>query len=343
MSTSSIPFRTLGKNGPQVPAMGLGLVPMSGGYGAIPSDEERFKILDRAFELGITHWDSADIYGDNEVLIGKWFKRTGLRHKIFLSTKFGMVKGSGFKVFNSSAEYTREACEASLKAIETDYIDIYYLHRPNVDTPIEVTMRALAKLKEEGKIRNIGLSEVSSTTLRRACKIAPVAAVQMEYSPIVLDVEGPAGTNMLDTCRELGVSLVAYSPLGRGLLTETFSNNDVGGDKKDMRPAFFPRFQQENRDSNVKLVQDFKALADKKGCTTSQLSLAWLLKQGAEVIPIPGTRKMKYLEENWGALNMQLTDQEEAEIRQLVKGTGMIGHRLPAVHATDLVDTKEET
>ncbi|KAL6405110.1 putative Aldo-keto reductase yakc [Ilyonectria robusta] len=165
----------------------------------------------------------------------------------------------------------------------------------------------------------------------------------MEYSPIVLDVEGPAGTNMLDTCRELGVSLVAYSPLGRGLLTETFSNNDVGGDKKDMRPAFFPRFQQENRDSNVKLVQDFKALADKKGCTTSQLSLAWLLKQGAEVIPIPGTRKMKYLEENWGALNMQLTDQEEAEIRQLVKGTGMIGHRLPAVHATDLVDTKEET
>ncbi|KAF7557121.1 hypothetical protein G7Z17_g931 [Cylindrodendrum hubeiense] len=342
MSTTFIPLRTLGESGPQVPAIGLGCVPMSGGYGAIPNDEERFEILDRAYELGATHWDSADIYGDNEVLIGKWFKRTGLRHKIFLSTKFGMVKDTGFKVFNSTAEYAREACEASLKAIGTDYIDIYYLHRPNPDTPIEVTMRALAQLKEEGKIRHIGLSEVSSTTLRRACKISAVAAVQMEYSPIVLDVEGPAGTNLLATCRELGVSLVAYSPLGRGLLTETFSNNEVGGDKKDMRQAFFPRFQEANRESNVKLVKHFKALADKKGCTTSQLSLAWLMKQGEEVIPIPGTRKIKYLEENWAALKIHLTDEEEAEIRRLVEATGMVGSRSPLIHSTALCDTKEE-
>ncbi|KAH7161089.1 aldo/keto reductase [Dactylonectria macrodidyma] len=343
MTTTSVPLRNLGRNGPQVPALGFGLLGMSGGYGELPSDEERFKILDRAYELGATHWDSADIYGDSEVLVGKWFKRTGLRSKIFLSTKFGMVKNTGFKVFNSSAEYAREACEASLKAIGTDYIDIYYLHRPNPDTPIEVTMRALAKLKEEGKIRHIGLSEVSSTTLHRACKIAPVAAVQAEYSPIVLDVEGPEGTNLLDTCRELGVSIVAYSPLGRGLLTETFSNNEVGLDKKDMRPAFFPRFQEQNREANVKLVNDFKALADKKGCTTSQLSLAWLLRQGEEIIPIPGTRKIKYLEDNWACLSFQLTDEEETEVRKLMETSHMVGNRLPATHATDLVDTKEES
>jgi aryl-alcohol dehydrogenase-like predicted oxidoreductase len=170
-----------------------------------------------------------------------------------------------------------------------------------------------------------------------------VAAVQTEYSPFVLDVEGPVGSNMLATCRELGVALVPYSPLGRGLLTTTFGKDEPVTDKNDVRPLYFPRFQDANRDTNVKLVNKFKSFADKKGCTTSQLALAWLLKQGDDIVPIPGTKKIKYLEENWGTLKVQLTDDEQKEIRQFVETAEIAGGRLPPQYEKDvLVDTKEE-
>jgi aryl-alcohol dehydrogenase-like predicted oxidoreductase len=186
-------------------------------------------------------------------------------------------------------------------------------------------------------------SAVSSATLRRAFKIAPVTAVQVEYSPFVLDIESPAGTDLLATCRELGVTVVAAMPLGRGLLTSTFARGEAVGDSKDNRPRVMPRFMDANRDKNVKLVSQFKALADKKGCTTSQLAIAWLLKQGDDILPIPGTKKLKYLEENWGALDVHLTDEDEAEIRQFVETAEIAGHYMPPQFENyTFRDTKEE-
>jgi hypothetical protein len=195
----------------------------------------------------------------------------------------------------------------------------------------------------EGKIKHIGLCAISSATLRRAFKIAPVAAVQVEYSALVLDIEGPTGTDLLATCRELGVTVVAAVPLGRGLLTSTFASGQAVGDSKDRRPLVMPRFMEANRDKNVKLVSQFKALADQKGCTTSQLAIAWLLKQGDDVVPIPGTKKLKYLEENWGALDVRLTDEDEAEIRHFVETVEIAGHYMPPQfeHYT-FRDTEEE-
>ena len=181
----------------------------------------------------------------------------------------------------------------------------------------------------EGKIKYIGLSGISSTTLRRAYKVAPVDVVQTEYSPFVLDIETPKGTDLLATCRELGVAVVGYAPLGRGLLTATFGSGEAIGDSQDFRPLVFPRFQEANREKNVQLVSQFKEIADRKNCTTSQLALAWLLKQGDDVIPIPGTKKVKYLEENFGALKVQLTDEEEAEIRRFVETAELGGGYMP--------------
>jgi aryl-alcohol dehydrogenase-like predicted oxidoreductase len=181
----------------------------------------------------------------------------------------------------------------------------------------------------EGKIKHIGLSAVTSITLRRAVKIAPVAAVQTDYSPFVLEIEGPTGTDLLATCRELGVAVVAAMPLGRGLLTSTFASGDSVGDAKDMRPRVMPRFLEANRDQNVKLVNQFKAFADKKECSIAQLALAWVLRQGDDIIPIPGTKKIKYLEENWGALDVHLTDEEDMEVRRFVESADIAGNPLP--------------
>jgi aryl-alcohol dehydrogenase-like predicted oxidoreductase len=195
----------------------------------------------------------------------------------------------------------------------------------------------------EGKIKHIGLSAISSATLRRACKIAPVAAVQTEYSVFSRDIEGPAGTDLLATCRELGVAVVVAAPLSRGLLTTTFSKGEALGDSKDLRPIVMPRFQEANRDHNVKLVGQFKALADSKGCTVSQLALAWLLKQGDDIFPIPGTKKIEYLEENSGSLGVFLSDEEEAETRTLVDTTDVAGASVPPQYASYVFrDTKEE-
>jgi aryl-alcohol dehydrogenase-like predicted oxidoreductase len=195
----------------------------------------------------------------------------------------------------------------------------------------------------EGKIKNIGLSAISSATLRRAVKIAPVAAVQTEYTVISRDIEGPAGTNLLATCRELGVAVVVATPLGRGLLTSTFSKGETIGDIKDMRPVVMPRFQEANREHNVNIVSQFKELADKKGCTVSQLALAWLLKQGDDIFPIPGTKRLKYLEENWGALDITLTNEESAEIRTFSDKVEVAGATAPPQFISYIFrDTKEE-
>ncbi|KAF5707604.1 alcohol dehydrogenase [Fusarium mundagurra] len=327
MSNNTVPLRRLGRNGPMVPALGLGLMGMSTFYGNPPSDEERFAVLDRALDLGATHWDSSDLYGDNEDLLGKWFKRTGKRDQIFLATKFGFAKGmADLSAIDSSGEYCKKACAESLRRLGTDCIDLYYMHRANPKTPIEETMRAMAELKAQGKIKHIGLSEVSSTTLRRACKIAHVDAVQMEYSPFVLDIEGLAGTDLLATCRELGVAVVCYSPLGRGLLTGAFTTKESVTSEGDWRTNM-PRFAGDNFNTNVKLVKQFQTLADKKGCTPAQLAIAWLLKQGDDIFPIPGTKRIKYLEENWAALGVQLTDSDEAEIREFVNRAEIAGSR----------------
>ncbi|KAL1852458.1 hypothetical protein VTK73DRAFT_9211 [Phialemonium thermophilum] len=333
----------LGKNGPLVPAMGLGLMGMSvPSYGAFPGDEERFAILDRALELGSTFWDSSDLYGDSEELIGKWFKRTGKRDQIFLATKWGFT--NGFTNVDSSAAHCKEACAASLKRLGVDTIDLYYLHAANPQTPIEESVRAMAELKAEGKIRYLGVSNISSASLRRACKVAPISAIQIEYSLFVREIEGPEGTNLLATARELGVAVVAYSPLGRGVLTATFGSGQPLGEGSDMRPQVMPFFMGENRAKNERVVRQLQTWADKKGCSVTQLAIAWLLKQGDDVIPIPGTKKIKYLEENWAALDVALTDQEEREIRAFIESSEIAGSGKPAQFADGYyVDTKEES
>ncbi|KAK0714727.1 NADP-dependent oxidoreductase domain-containing protein [Lasiosphaeris hirsuta] len=217
------------------------------------------------------------------------------------------------------------------------------MHHANRKTPIEETMRALAELQAEGKIKHIGLSAISSATLRRAVKIAPVAAVQADYSPFVLDIERPTGGDLLATCRELGVAFVAAMPLGRGMITSTFASGQPVGDEKDMRVHVMPRFQEANREKNVKVISQFEELAKKKGCTVAQLSLAWLLKQGHDIFPIPGTKKIKYLEENWASLDIELSDEEEAEVRGFIEKAEIAGHPLPPqFESYSFVDTVEE-
>ncbi|KAL4942596.1 hypothetical protein BDV06DRAFT_235324 [Aspergillus oleicola] len=332
MLASQVPLGALGKGGPLVPALGFGLMELSyQAYGTTPNEEQNFAILDRALELGATFWDTSDLYGDNEKLLGKWFQRTGKRDEIFLASKFGFV--GGLKA-DSSASYCKKACEASLE---------HYMHTANPETPIEETMRALVELKKEGKIKHIGLSMISSTTLRRACKIGPVAAVQTDYSVVSRAIEGPAGTDLLAACRELGVALVAATPLGRGLLTSTFSQGKEVGDDKDMRVKMMPRFLPENREKNVKAVVQFRQLAEKKGCSVSQLALAWLLKQGDDIFPIPGTKQIRYLEQNWQTLGISLTDEENEEIKAFGDAVEMAGGIVPEQYKVHVFgETKEE-
>ncbi|KAI1274943.1 NADP-dependent oxidoreductase domain-containing protein [Xylaria sp. FL0933] len=319
--------RQLGKEGPKIPATGFGLMGISVGYGAAEADEERFKLLDRAWELGCTNWDTADVYGDSEDVIGKWFKlHPERRADIFLASKFGLrPEETGSITVDSSPEYCRQCIEKSLERLGVDYIDLYYMHRANPKVPIENTMKALKELVNEGKIKYIGLSEVSSETLRRAHAIHPIHAVQLEYNPWTLDIEGPSGTHILDTCKELGVSIFAYSPLGRGIMTGRFrSAADFGAD--DAR-SILPRYQGENFQKNLKLVDQFAEVARRKGCTPGQLVLAWLLAQGDNIFVIPGTKKTAYLEENFAASEVALTKEEEQQLRKLVSEAGVEGDR----------------
>ncbi|KAL7760892.1 hypothetical protein ACKLNR_007427 [Fusarium oxysporum f. sp. zingiberi] len=326
-----LPTRRLGKDGPEVSAIGLGLMGLSGIYGSVGSQEERLKFLDRAWEIGATNWDSSDMYGDSEDLLGKWFALHPERRKdIFLASKFA-IKGSvgpdgTFSMsIDSSPGYARDACKRSLKRLGLDCIDLYYVHRLDGKTPIEKTMEELVKLKSEGKIKYIGLSECSSDSLRRAYKVHPVHAVQVEYNPWTLDIEGHSGTFLLQTARELGVAIVAYSPLGRGMLTGQYKSVD-NFDPDDYRRVV-PRYQGENFAKNLELVDKFQEMAAQKGCTAGQLTLAWLLSLGDDIILIPGTKKINYLEENTGAVDIQLTDEERKQLRDLVDAADVRGDR----------------
>ncbi|PKC67533.1 aldo/keto reductase [Rhizophagus irregularis] len=315
-------LRELGKTGVKISAIGLGCMGMST-FG--PSDEkENIKVLNRSIELGSNFWDTSDMYGmgANEILLSKVLKDR--RNEVFLCTKFGIVRGPNgeFKGVSGKPEYVRQACENSLKRLGVDYIDLYYLHRMDPDTPIEDTVGALAELVKEGKIKYIGLSECSAETLRRACKVHPIAAVQMEYSPWTLDIE----TNgVIEACRELGVTIVAYSPLGRGFLTGKLKSID-DFDKSDYR-RLIPRFQGENFNKNLEIVHKFNEFADKKGVTSGQLCLAWVLAQGDNIVAIPGTRKIKYLEENVEAEKIHLSSEELSEIRNIINSIEVIGDR----------------
>ncbi|ETN45691.1 uncharacterized protein HMPREF1541_09524 [Cyphellophora europaea CBS 101466] len=339
----SLPTRKLGKNGPEVTALGYGLMGLSAFYGTVKPDEERYALLDHVFESGERHWDSADMYGDNEDLLGRWFKRNpGKREQIFLATKFAnyMDPKTGERSVRNEPEYIRSAVESSLKRLGIDQIDLYYVHRVQEDQPIEVTMREMKKLQDQGKIKYIGLSECSADTLRRACKIAHVDAVQIEYSPFTMDIENPA-IGLLKACREMGTATIAYSPLGRGFLTGALKSPD-DFEQGDFR-TFAPRFNKENFHKNLELVDELNKIAEKKGCTSGQLVLAWLMSQGDDIIPIPGTTRIKNFDENMGSLKVQISKEEDQQIRKLIENADVKGERYPAAFAKALfVDTVPE-
>ena len=318
--------RRLGRDGPDVSALGLGCMGMSYAYGAA-DDQESLRVLDRALELGVSFWDTADIYGPhaNEALLGEALK--GRRKQVFLATKFGIQMDPDTKMargVNGRPDYVRAACDASLKRLGVEVIDLYYLHRVDPNTPIEDTVGAMAELVQSGKVRFLGLSEASAETLARACAVHQITALQSEYS---LWTRDPETTGALDACRRLGVGLVPYSPLGRGFLSGDFrSPDDLPAD--DWRRSN-PRFQGEAFAANLRLVDAVRAIADRKGCTPSQLALAWVLAQGDDVVPIPGTKRIKYLEENVGALDLTLTDADLAEIDRAFPADAVAGARYP--------------
>lgn len=292
--------RTLGASGLSVSSQGLGCMGMSMAYGPADQEEAR-RTLERAYELGVTFYDTADVYGvgENEKLVGAFVQDVRARgDELVLATKFGIVydpDAPGNRGANGRPEYVREACDLSLLRLGLDHIDLYYLHRPDPRTPIEDTVGAMAELVAAGKVRHLGLSEASPDTVHRAAATAPIAALQSEWSVFSRDVE----PEIVPACREHGIALVPYSPLGRGLLTGTVTSLDELADDDFRRTQ--PRFQGDNLAANVALVDTVRELAAAKGATPGQVALAWLLAQGDDVVPIPGTKRVRYLEENLGA------------------------------------------
>jgi aryl-alcohol dehydrogenase-like predicted oxidoreductase len=330
---ASIPFRPLGSSGINVTALGLGCMGMSFAYG--PADEaESFRVLRRYIELGGNFFDTAEVYGPylNEELLGR-FLREVPRESVVLATKFGFKFVNGVRSgVDSSPENVRRACDGSLSRLGIDHIDLYYQHRVDPSVPIEETVGALRELVTAGKIRSIGLSEAHPETIRRAAKVHPVAALQSEYSLWTRDVE----TNgVLATCRELGIAFVPYSPLGRGFLTGAIQKpSDL--DPSDWRLTN-PRFAQEAFENNLKLAEAVKKLAAKKNCTPAQFALAWVLAQGNDMIPIPGTKRVKYLEDNMAALAVKLNEADLKETNETFDGLKVAGERytpemMSAVH-----------
>ncbi|KAK7740951.1 hypothetical protein SLS53_005014 [Cytospora paraplurivora] len=324
-----LPTHKLGKHGPDVSALGFGMMGLSRFYGTAKPTEERLALLDHVYESGVLLWDTADMYGDSEDLIGEWFRRNpGKRENIFLATKFANFVDpvTGARSIRNEPEYVHEALEKSLRRLGTDYVDLYYVHRLDKDRPIEITIAELKKLKEAGKIKHIGLSEASADSLRRASSVVHIDALQVEYSPFSLDIESPE-SDLLRTARELGTAVVAYSPLNRGFLTGAIRSPDDFEDGDFRKGA--PRFSKENFHKNLELVDKIKEVADKKGVTPAQITLAWLLAQGDDIIPIPGTSRVKNFDENIGALKVQLTQEEKDEIRKAVDNTEVVGTRYP--------------
>jgi len=316
--------RELGTSGLEVSSIGLGCMGMSEFYGA-SEEAASIDVLHHAIDIGVTFWDTADMYGSgaNERLVGRALK--GRRDEVVLATKFAVVRGEGgsFLGVSGRPEYVREACDASLKRLGVDHIDLYYQHRVDPQVPIEETVGAMAQLVTAGKVRHLGLSEAGAATLGRAVAVHPIAALQSELSLWSRDIED----EIVPACRELGIGVVAYSPLGRGFLSGAIrSLDDLAED--DWR-RFMPRFQGENFGKNLELVDRVEEMAGRKGCTPAQLALAWVLAQGPDVVPIPGTRRRSRLEENAGALGIVLSDEDLAEIDEIIPRDMAVGTRYP--------------
>lgn len=306
-------YRPFGQTDIQLPALGLGCMGMSHGYGQ-PDDVESIATLEKAIEIGMVFWDTADSYanGKNEELISRVLKPN--RDKIFIATKFGFkpfVDGQ-FTGIDGSPEYIRTAVDRSLQRLKTDVIDLYYAHRIDPQVPVEDTVGAMADLVQQGKVRFLGLSEAAPNTIRRAHKVHPVSALQSEYSLLSRDVE----KDILPLCKELRITLVPFSPLSRGLMTNTVDAGVIA--KTDFR-ASLPRFQPEYEENNKSLAQGFAQIANEKGCTPAQLALAWVLSRDESIIPIPGTKKRKYLLENAAALDISLTAEDSEALENLVR------------------------
>jgi len=317
--------RTLGRDRPlTVSALGLGCMGMSEFYG--PGDDgESIATIRRALDLGVTFLDTSDMYGSghNEELVGRAI--ADRRDEVVIATKFAIVRDEdGTRRIDSSGPYAKQAVEASLRRLGVEHIDLYYMHRRNPDTPIEETVGALGDLVAEGKIGHIGLSEVNATTLRAACAVHPITALQSEWSLFTRGIEA----EIIPTARELGVGIVPYSPVGRGFLTGAYSSvEDLAED--DFR-RYQPRFQGDNLQANLRLVERVRAIAADAGCSPVQLALAWLLHQGDDVVPIPGTKRVKYLEENAAAANIALSEQQLAALDAAVPVGAVAGERYPA-------------
>ena len=319
--------RKLGKHGPDVSALGLGCMGMSEFYGA-GDEKESVATLERALDLGITFWDTSDAYGPhtNEELIGRTL--AGRRDKVFLATKFGIVRDPNDpnkRGIDGRPEYVRQSVEGSLRRLKTDHIDLYYQHRVDRNVPIEETVGAMARLVEEGKVRYLGLSEASAASIHKAAAVHPIAALQSEYS---LWTRDPETTGTLAACREHGIALVAYSPLGRGFLTGAITKPEDFAEDDYRR--INPRFTGENFAKNLAIVEKVSKFAADKGCTPGQLALAWVLAKGDDIVPIPGTKRVKYLEENAGAVAVTLSAAEVAEIDAVFPPDAAAGDRYAA-------------